>query len=338
MLAISPTYHRRVRALGVCLATALLTFTSVRTARATDLVVRGAGWGHGVGMSQDGALGYAEHGWSYRAILAHYYTGTALGHVSPATRVRVLIGSHVHLMSLETYVRGVVCAEMPARSPAAALEAQAIASRTYALTAHAGGSRFDVYSDTRSQVYRGSAAYTPQTDAAVAATAGQVVTYAGRPATTYFFGSSGGRTENIENAWPGSAPLPWLRGVLDPFDAGPARSWKVTIDFATAAQRLAGLVRGGFEGIEVLRRGFSPRIVSAYVLGSRGRTAVSGEQLASRLGLNGSWAYFSVREGSQLTPEPDRSGAVPAAPAEPPAPAPAAPQTAAVGGGTPASP
>ncbi len=78
-------------------------------------------------------------------------------------------------MPLERYVRGVVAAEMPSSWPLAALEAQAIASRTYALTDHAGGSRFDVYSDTRSQVYLGHAAETAATNAAVAATAGQIV-------------------------------------------------------------------------------------------------------------------------------------------------------------------
>ena len=49
---------------------------------------------------------------------------------------------------------------MPASWPLAALEAQAVASRTYALTDHAGGSRFDVYADTRSQVYLGAKAHT----------------------------------------------------------------------------------------------------------------------------------------------------------------------------------
>jgi stage II sporulation protein D len=339
MLVIRSTYHRPARALGACLAATLLALGGARAAQASELVVTGAGWGHGVGMSQDGAVGYAEHGWTYRAILAHYYGGTTLGEVSPKTRVRVLVGHHIHRMALETYVRGVVPAEMPASSPAAALEAQAVASRTYALTAHAGGSRFDVYSDTRSQMYRGKAAYTSQTDAAVAATAGQIVTYAGQPAITYFFASSGGRTENVENAWPGSAPEPWLRGVLDPYDAGPTHSWKVTIPFATAAQRLGALVHGSFEGIEVLQRGFSPRIVSAYVLGSGGHTLVNGEELAWRLGLDASWAYFSVKTGTQLTPEPDRSGAAPATSVEGAAAAP--PQTAGAlkagrDGGTPA--
>ena len=75
-----------------------------------------------------------------------------------------------------------------------------------------------MYSDTRSQVYLGVAAETAQTNAAVAATAGQIVTYDGQPAITYYFASSGGMTENIENSFLGAAPEPWLRGVPDPYE------------------------------------------------------------------------------------------------------------------------
>jgi stage II sporulation protein D len=308
MLVIRPNYHRLRSCLAALAGSVTLALAGASVARASDLVIAGAGWGHGVGMSQDGALGYAERGWSYRAILAHYYTGTAIGAAPAHARVRVLIGARVRRLSLESYVRGVVSAEMSSDWPLAALEAQAVASRTYALTAHAGGSKFDVYADTRSQVYRGAAAHTPHTDAAVAATAGQIVTYAGRPAITYFFASSGGRTENVETAFPGSLPQPWLRGVLDPYDGGAQRSWTLTISFSSAAARLGGLVRGHFQGIEVLSRGFSPRIVSAYVLGSGGRTLVSGAELAARLGLYDTWAYFSVRNGTVVSAEPDRSG------------------------------
>ena len=67
------------------------------------------------------------------------------------------------------------------------------------------------------------------------------------------------------------------------------------MSFAAAASRLSGLVEGSFEGIEVLQRGSSPRIVSADVLGSKGRTLVSGPELAARLGLYSTWAYFSVK-------------------------------------------
>ncbi|TMK97138.1 MAG: SpoIID/LytB domain-containing protein [Actinobacteria bacterium] len=302
MLTASSTYHRHGRrplALAV-LAAGVLALPG--SARAAELLVSGAGWGHGVGMSQEGALGYAEHGWSYEAILAHYYTGTAIGPAPAGARVRVLIGKRVKSMPLETYVRGVVAAEMPSSWPVAALEAQAVASRTYALTAHAGGSRFDVYADTRSQLYRGPAAYTPQGDAAVAATAGQIVTYGGQPAITYFFASSGGRTEDVENAFLGALPEPWLRSVDDPFDQGPLHGWRIAISFHSATLRLRGRLRGAFRGIEVLRRGSSPRILAAAVLGSRGRTTISGAELAARLGLFDTWAYFSVARGPGTAP------------------------------------
>jgi stage II sporulation protein D len=308
MLTMRSTYHRIRAALPIVAASAAAMLLCAGSARASDLMIAGAGDGHGVGMSQDGALGYAERGWSYQAILAHYYTGTTIGTAPAGAHVRVLIAGKVHTIALESYVRGVVSAEVPASWSLAALEAQAVASRTYALTAHAGGSKFDVYADTRSQVYRGVAAETPQTDTAVAATAGQIVTYEGSPAITYFFASSGGRTENVANAFPGSQPEPWLRGVLDPYDRGPLHTWKLTIPFASAAARLRPLVRGSFQGVEVLKRGYSPRILSAYVLGSSGRTRISGSELAARLGLHDTWAYFSVREGQSVKPEPDRSG------------------------------
>jgi stage II sporulation protein D len=326
MLTIEPTYHRNHGHLALVLAIFALSLLCASAARAADLTITGGGYGHGVGMSQEGALGYAEHGFSYQQILAHYYAGTSIGAAPAGAQVRVLMGAKVRKIALETYVRGVVSAEVSSGWPLAALEAQAVASRTYALTAHAGGTRFDVYADTRSQVYRGVAAQTPQTDAAVTATAGQIVTYQGRPAITYFFASSGGRTENIENSFVGTEPQPWLRGVVDQYERGDRHTWKLALSFAAAAARLHGLVRGSFQGIEVVKRGFSPRIVSAYVLGSAGRTLVSGAELAARLGLYSTWAYFDTREGQSVKAEPDRSGwSALSSPA--PAAAPGAPST-----------
>ncbi len=357
------------------------------------LVINGAGDGHGVGMSQEGALGFAQHGYSYTAILAHYYTGTVLGRATPSANVRVLLagnrrsasfsgadsanghalnpavtytvvstshgvrlagagvriaagllsvsgagavtlkgtaengltnGSYrgslslapalhggmnvVNALSLEDYVRGTVAEEMPAEWPLAALQAQAVATRTYAITADAGpAGEFDVYCDTRSQMYRGVAGETPRSNTATATTAGQVVTFRGRPAITYFFASSGGRTESVQYAFTGSGAEPWLRGVPDPFDQGPLHKWTVTMSFASAQARLTGLVRGALEGIEVLKRGYSPRILTAYVLGSQGHTLVSGPELAARLSLNDTWAYFSVHDSHGSLQEPDQS-------------------------------
>ena len=302
-------------------------------AGASTLVIEGAGDGHGVGMSQDGALGYAEHGWSDAQILAHYYTGTTLGQAPASFVVKVLVGSKVERVPLERYVRGVVSAEMSSSWPLAALEAQAVASRTYALTDDAGGTRFDVYSDTRSQMYVGVAAETAATNAAVAATAGQIVEYDGRPAVTYYFASSGGMTEDIENSFIGAQPEPWLKAVPDSYETK-ASDWKLSMSFATASARLRGLVKGSFRGIEVLGRGVSPRIVTAEVLGSRGATDVSGPELEARLGLDSTWAYFSVKNGTSVKREPDASGQAPftLAPPESPPPVPAVPTSSPQGG------
>jgi stage II sporulation protein D len=349
-------------------------------------------------MSQYGAYGYAEAGKDYRFILAHYYTGTALGELTSQPEVRVLlsdgrasytvagavrVGNNkldasktytlvrggkgvilrdgkrdlftgtapmrvqapaggslwfngarwrgamefrpsggglmaVNALGLEDYVRGVVARESPSSWPAEALKAQAVAARTYAITT-GGGAAFDQYADTRSQVYGGVSAETAATDAAVRATAGQVVTYQGNPVTTYFFSTSGGRTENIENSWPGAAPKPWLRSVRDPYDkTSPWHRWPATVmSAATAQKRLGGYLKGRFVRIDVASRGRSPRIVSATVVGTRGTTTVSGPTLRSIFGLRDTWAYFTtVTTGVKRKPvkqpaPPDALGGTP---------------------------
>src|SRR5439155_1204091 len=110
-------------------------------------------------MSQWGARGFAEHGWSYRRILGHYYPGTEMRH----------------------------------RWNPEALKTQAVAARSYALATLKRGRPFDLFADTRDQVYGGIRAESDATNAAIGATAGQVLTYAGRPALTYYFSTSGGR-------------------------------------------------------------------------------------------------------------------------------------------------
>jgi len=81
------------RKLVLCLAVALATLAGTSSAAQAGVswVVHGHGFGHGVGMSQYGAYGYAKHGKSYRFILAHYYQGTTLGTLPGPRVVRVLI-------------------------------------------------------------------------------------------------------------------------------------------------------------------------------------------------------------------------------------------------------
>ena len=197
----------------------------------------------------------------------------------------------VNRVGLESYLEGVVPAESPASWPAAELEAQAIAARSYAVASQPQQG-FDLYGDTRSQQYGGYDAETPMSDAAVEATLGEVVTYGSKPVATFYFASSGGETENVQDAFPGAAPEPYLTAVLDPFDA--TRFGPVTLTLHAAQHRLRGLVHGSLESIVVTRRGVSPRVVAANIVGTRGTTAVSGDVLAAALGLQSTWACFSV--------------------------------------------
>ncbi|HSD76047.1 MAG TPA: SpoIID/LytB domain-containing protein, partial [Solirubrobacteraceae bacterium] len=237
--------------------------------------------------------------------------------ISPSGRGLKAVG----VVGLEDYVRGVVPRESPSSWPAEALKAQAVAARTYAITAASPGAT--LFPDTRSQVYGGASAETTSTNAAVAATEGEVVTYGGQPVVTYFFSTSGGRTENIENAWPGSTPRPWLQSVEDPYDStSPYHRWKpVRMSAAAAKARLGALVRGAFKSIRVTRRGRSPRVVSAKVVGTRGTTVVSGPRLRTAFGLRDTWAYFtSVTTGAKRRPVTPPT-------ADPAAPLPGSPST-----------
>ncbi|HZU40680.1 MAG TPA: SpoIID/LytB domain-containing protein [Solirubrobacteraceae bacterium] len=361
---------------------------------AGTLFIRGGGYGHGIGMSQYGALGYALHGKDYRYILGHYYTGTQLAQTDPMQVVRVLLrtgsasfsgatqaagagakpvvkplhagstyavralanGSLVLLdpagkklgtfaapltvtgptplalagmgayrgslefrpdgsggvqtvdaLALDDYVRGVIGLEMSASWPAQALEAQAVAARTYAITTSVSGNGYTLYPDTRSQMYGGVSAESAATDAAVAATRGQIVTYGGAPAVTYFFSSSGGYTENIENVWIGATPEPWLRGVPDPYDGAggnPYHRWAYNLTPGTAAHDLGGLLKGSLVGIRITKHGVSPRILLAQVVGTKGTTSVTGGQLQSAFRLLTTYASFTLVTTSPGLPSP----------------------------------
>jgi stage II sporulation protein D len=196
----------------------------------------------------------------------------------------------VNALSLDNYVMGVVPGEMPSSWLPEALKAQAVAARTYALATDRGGDVFDQYPDTRSQVYRGMTSEVHSTNQAVRDTANQVVTHDGQIIVTYFFSTSGGHTENIENVW-GGDPVPYLRGVDDPYDRiSPRHRWKVgPLTRGTITARLGSLCRGAFRRLKVVDRGASPRIVSADVICSRGRVRATGAQLRSELGLYDSW-------------------------------------------------
>jgi stage II sporulation protein D len=161
-------------------------------------------------------------------------------------------------------------------------------------------------------MYGGVAAETPATDAAVAATTGQIVAYRGVPAITYFSASSGGHTENVENLWPRATAAPWLRGAPDPYDGvagNPYHRWVYDLSLGAAASKLGSLVKGNLIGVQAVKLGVSKRIVAADVVGTKGRTRVTGSELQQVFGLRSTWVTFTTISTSPTIPTPSTAPA-----------------------------
>jgi stage II sporulation protein D len=198
----------------------------------------------------------------------------------------------VDAVALEQYVKGVIANESPPSWPQAELRAQAVESRSFALTAGGVGNGFDLYDDTRSQVYDGLSSETAATDEAANATRGQVVTYGGKVAETFFSACSGGYTESVQNVFGGPA-VPYLQGVPDPYDyLCPLHDWTLRFSGPEISAKLGGELDGRLKQVVVTKRGASPRIVTAKLIGTGGASAVSGEQLEVALGGYSTWMSF----------------------------------------------
>ncbi len=198
----------------------------------------------------------------------------------------------VNALALDAYVKGVIPNESPPSWPMAELKAQAVASRSFALTAGVGGNGFDLYADTRSQVYKGLASEYTTSDEAAEATRGQVLTYNGKVAETLFSACSGGHTESIQNVFGGPA-IPYLQGVPDPYDYYcPLHEWTLKFSGPEISAKLGGYLDGRLKKVVVTKTGASPRIIQAKLFGTGGVTTVSGTDLESALGGYDTWMTF----------------------------------------------
>ena len=197
----------------------------------------------------------------------------------------------VNALAVDQYVKGVVPNESPPSWPEEELKAQAIASRSFALTGGVGGNGFDLYADTRSQVYEGLESEYASSNAAVTATRGQVVEYQGKIAETLFSACSGGHTESIVNVFGSS--IPYLVGVPDPFDYYcPLHTWTLRFSGPEISDKLGSYLDGRLKQVVIVKHGVSPRIIEAKLIGTGGVTTVTGEQLEVALGGYDTWMSF----------------------------------------------
>lgn len=193
----------------------------------------------------------------------------------------------VNYVDLEQYLYSVLGGEMNGNWPQEALKAQAVAARSYALfhRQKAINGIYDVVDTTASQVYRGIRDESTGTQAAVNATAEQVLISGGQIIEAAFHSSAGGCTENSENVW--SSPVPYLRSVTENFaEVSPVAQWEEAFSPIALGKRITGvgnIVSFPKEKIKTTQCG---RIISMEVVGDTGRRrTVSGEALQSALNL-----------------------------------------------------
>jgi stage II sporulation protein D len=231
--------------------------------------------------------------------LGRRYRGRILVDV-PGKKLRA-----INILPLQQYLYGVVPAEMPSTWVPAALDAQAVAARSYALASRKAGAPFDVYADGRSQAYLGTSAETPAGKLAVDETAGQVLLYNGDVADTLFSSSTGGWTQSAADAF-GTSGRPYLVSVRDPYDTiSPYHDWGPVPVTGKTLGSSVGVVGRVLDA--TVKRNASRRVKALKVIslsrGSQLTATAGGAAIASALGLRSSW--FSVGVLSLQPPSPN---------------------------------
>jgi SpoIID/LytB domain protein len=195
----------------------------------------------------------------------------------------------VNRVRLERYLRGVVPWEMPDHWHPQALRAQAVVARSYALATLKPGRLYDLLADTRSQVYGGIRAEDRSTNLAIGATAGKVLWWNGRIATTFYHSTSGGRTAAISDVWPGSPQVPYLVSRPSPYETtSPHFSWPALVVRPGRVREL----RGARDLL--VDRNSSGRVTAVVVRRARGAKRIGGDQFRRALGLRSSWFQLGV--------------------------------------------
>lgn len=226
-------------------------------------------------------------------------------------RVRVYLTDRkkVESVPLETYVMGVLAAEMPIDFELEAMKAQAIAARTYIVRRLSSGAavneRADVLDTVQHQVYlskdelgkrwkgQEKIDHLAKLKHAVDETRGFILTYEGEPIEAAFFSTSNGYTENSEEYWAQS--LPYLRSVASPWDEAISPRYEAEASFSKKelyrALGLKGKAAGSKLSISVVQRTEGNRIKEVKINGK----SFSGREVRERLGLASSHFSWKIK-------------------------------------------
>jgi len=194
----------------------------------------------------------------------------------------------VNVLDLEEYLYGVVPKEAPSQWQMAALRAQAIVARTYALYKRSRrvNRDYDLAAQyIRDQHYEGFSVEQERTTQAVNDTKGLVLTCHGELIPAYYHAESAGYTEDSERVW--SSPHPCLRAVKAPmYPASPYLQWSVSLplqDIQTALTK-AGYAVGAVRGLEPIEHSPTGRVTLMKISHKLGQTVVRGTDFRLALG------------------------------------------------------
>ena len=164
------------------------------------------GYGHGVGMSQNGASEYARRGWTYKQILLHYYNNPGISLVKDSN-LPSKVTYNGKSYSLAEYLGKTAYAEVGPSAPLESIKSQMVAIYTYA-------KRQNFKMTTSNHAFRESYAGTSSSiENAIKATLGEYLADYGSPAFTPYFSTAAGKTASSANVWGGSQnSYPYLAG------------------------------------------------------------------------------------------------------------------------------
>ena len=202
-----------------------------------------------------------------------------------AGELRVLLNDQklqiINYLKLEKYLKSVVGSEMPKEFPLAALQAQAIAARTYALKLLGKNEVFDIHSTQASQVYLGLESETAKINRAVRSTSSLALFYENKLIEAVFHSSSGGRTENSGQVW--KYQLPYLRSVIDYDQNSTKYRWSKKISSSELDKIFSDI--GGLNSIQIKKKSNSDRVLVIKLYGPNGTKNISGKNLRKNLKL-----------------------------------------------------
>ncbi len=193
----------------------------------------------------------------------------------------------INEVPLERYLAGTLGREMYESWGSVALQAQAVASRTYAV--HQRQTRLEapwhLSSGTLSQVYGGVEAESEAVEQALEDTRGQILVQEGEPILAVFHSSSGGQTASAEEVW--GEPREYLQSITvdDEWDS-PDAYWRARVTRGTLGRAAAelGSDLGSVTAATIVERTASGRVARLELVGDRGRATVTGRELRSVLG------------------------------------------------------